>query len=196
MRARMQAVSRTATFGPVLGLPLYGWTSLGQPAHLAGLGVMIAAAACIWPLAVVSVLFFVPELLAPAGMVPRSWRIRYRQRHGRDGAASSYIGKRLRRVVYFADGHRCAGCGARRVRLQIDHILPWAAGGRTTLWNCMSLCEPCNGIKLNYSKDRDKYEHYAGSRYWIPQARQILARERRHRLNPVRWARAAWALGA
>jgi 5-methylcytosine-specific restriction endonuclease McrA len=82
------------------------------------------------------------------------------------------------------------------VRLEIDHVIPWAGGGRTTLWNCMSLCPSCNGIKLNYSRDRDGYEHYAGNRNWIPQARRVLAREKRHRLNPLRWVRAAWALGS
>jgi 5-methylcytosine-specific restriction endonuclease McrA len=196
----LHAVSRTATFGPALGLPAWGWMSLGQPLHWAGLGVLTAVALVIWPALAMTVLALNSSVLA-GSLVPRRVRARYRERQRergipRERQRSSYISKRLRRVTYFADRYRCAGCGERGVRLQVDHVVAWAAGGLTVLWNTMSLCEPCNGIKSNYNRDRDGYEHYHGSRRDIYRARAILARERRHRYNPLRWTRAAWALGS
>ena len=80
--------------------------------------------------------------------------------------------------------------------LQVDHIVPWSFGGLTVLWNTGTLCRDCNLLKLAYWKDRDGYEHNPrGSRANIPLARAIVRKERRHRWNPLRWTRAAWALG-
>jgi len=199
----LHAVSRTVTFAPGLGLAAWGWASLGAPSR--GAGVTAAAAmACLalvaWPSLAVMTVCLQSSVLAGA-LVPRRVRAAYRRRltgRGvpRERQRSSYISRRLRRVTYAADRHRCAGCGARRVRMEVDHVIPWAAGGLTVLWNTMTLCVPCNGIKSNYSKDRDGYEHYHGNRRDIYRARIILSREKRHRFNPLRWPRAAWALGA
>lgn len=54
---------------------------------------------------------------------------------------------RLRALVLMRDGATCRLCGARPehgVRLQLDHILPWAKGGETVLENLQILCEKCN----------------------------------------------------
>jgi 5-methylcytosine-specific restriction endonuclease McrA len=189
-------VSRTITFAPGLAGATAGWAWLGQPLHWAGLGVMAAVSLVIWPMLVLALLFWLPALAA-GGLVPRRWRIAYRHRHGREGAPSAYISARLRRVVYAADRRRCVACKS-RIDLNVDHVRPWAGGGLTTLWNCMTLCGRCNRVKSNYWQDRDGYVHYRGypGSADAHAAEQVLRRERRHRFWPLRWTRAAWALGS
>ena len=81
--------------------------------------------------------------------------------------------------------------------LEIDHTMPWSLGGLTTLFNCMALCPVCNKIKSNY------WRYKSGNRVYVPfkgwanerEAAAILRAELRHRWNPLRLVRAAWALG-
>lgn len=49
----------------------------------------------------------------------------------------------LRRLVLERDEHRCRKCGAED-SLQLDHVLPVAQGGETTLGNLQILCARCN----------------------------------------------------
>jgi len=201
----LHAVSRTVTVAPGAVIAGWGWVETGRPLsvpgahaaafHLAGLGAMLAGGLLAWSVLVLSVLFFIPEAVV-THLVPNTWRIAYRQRHGRDGARSAYISDRLRRVTCASTRHRCAACRIAGVRMEVDHVIPWAGGGRTVMWNCVALCRQCNGLKLNYSRGRDGYEHYAGNRANIPAAREILARERRHRRNPLRYPRMVWALAS
>lgn len=56
---------------------------------------------------------------------------------------------RLRYRVMLRDDFRCALCGdspalTRGCVLEIDHVVPWSRGGRTTLENLRTLCRPCN----------------------------------------------------
>lgn len=53
------------------------------------------------------------------------------------------------------DGKRCRYCGkaTTRYNLRIDHILPWALGGRNYDTNLVVACDPCNMRK------RDKTVH-------------------------------------
>jgi HNH endonuclease len=208
-RVPVRAVGHSVTFGPALALPAWGWADLGEPFRWPGLGVMTAAGLIAWPLLVLTVLFFIPALL-----VPRSWRQAHRNRliaRGipREQQRSSYISKRLERVCLFADRYRCGACRARPgdmhwtgviVRhLEVDHFRPWILGGPTTVGNCGVLCDPCNGIKSCYWEDPDGYEHYnrqLRSPQRLADARWVVRRLRRHRLNPLRWTRAAWALAA
>lgn len=45
------------------------------------------------------------------------------------------------------DGMKCVYCGAKNVRLTIDHILPKAKGGKSTFENTVAACKPCNNKK-------------------------------------------------
>lgn len=61
---------------------------------------------------------------------------------------------RLRFLVLQRDGFRCRGCGATPattagVRLQVDHVVPWSRGGKTTIENLQTLCATCNSGKSN-----------------------------------------------
>ena len=49
--------------------------------------------------------------------------------------------------VMVRDGFKCAYCGAKDVRLTIDHITPKALGGKSTFENCVASCKPCNSKK-------------------------------------------------
>jgi hypothetical protein len=202
------AVSHLVTFGPALGLPLWGWDYLGlqhlrQPYEWVTLGLMVLAALLVIPAAIVALLFFAPKI--PAGCVPRDWRKRYRKRliargTPRGSQHSSYISKPLRRVVLAAGRNRCAACPTRIWEgfCEMDHIMPWSLGGLTTLFNLMALCPRCNQTKSNFWRFR------AGNTVYVPRpgfsnqalADEILGKERRARWNPLRLLRAAWALGA
>jgi 5-methylcytosine-specific restriction endonuclease McrA len=154
----------------------------------------VALAAAAWPFVFIAVVFFLPACVKAA--VPRRWRVWYRRRHGREGAKSSYIPRRTRRTVYAMDRYRCVFCNS-GIKIQADHIRPWRAGGLVTLWNLAVLCQQCNLVKSNYY-DKPGFEMY---RAWDnhddrAKAAAIIARERRHRYSPLRWLRAAWALGA
>lgn len=57
--------------------------------------------------------------------------------------------KRMRWAVLMRDHRRCCICGASRdkdpnLELHVDHIIPWAKGGETTMDNLQTLCADCN----------------------------------------------------
>jgi len=59
------------------------------------------------------------------------------------------VGWRLRAKVLIRDNCLCRMCGASpakdpTVTLHVDHVVPWARGGRTVLENLQTLCERCN----------------------------------------------------
>ncbi|MBE6835221.1 MAG: HNH endonuclease [Ruminococcaceae bacterium] len=59
------------------------------------------------------------------------------------------INLRLRFKVMQRDNFKCCMCGASpatdpTVILHIDHIIPWAKGGETTIDNLQTLCSKCN----------------------------------------------------
>lgn len=62
---------------------------------------------------------------------------------------SRTINLRLRWKVMRRDHFKCCLCGASpakdpSVELHIDHIIPWAKGGETTIDNLRTLCSKCN----------------------------------------------------
>ncbi len=68
----------------------------------------------------------------------------------RSDASGRYVPAEMKREVAERDGYRCAFVGAtgrrcsERSDLKIDHIVPIARGGRTTLDNLRLLCAPHN----------------------------------------------------
>lgn len=59
----------------------------------------------------------------------------------------------VRLAVYLRDGNRCQLCG-QWVRhggsANLDHIVPWSAGGPDITANLRLLCVPCNEARSNY----------------------------------------------
>jgi 5-methylcytosine-specific restriction endonuclease McrA len=179
--------------GPLLGAA--GWVKLGQPewdGRPVLLGVLVVAGFLLWPPVILAVMAL---LTVPHLVTPRKWRMIYRHAHGRAGARSAYIPAHLRKATLFADQKHCLSCKS-ATSLQIDHILPWAAGGRTWFWNLAVLCGRCNRIKSNYwHKTPHLYRPFPGADN-PAKAAAIERKERWHRWNPVRMARAAWGLAA
>ena len=151
-------------------------------------------------------------------LVPREWRARFRGRRRwiivggqvrRGRQRSARVSKRLERIVMAADRERCVYCRRRagdwdsakrrRVRLAVDHMVPWRLGGITCAWNCAVLCSEHNGVKAAYFRRPD------GSVYYRPgvwrtrdraEAARILGAERAARWSPLRLGRALLALAA
>jgi hypothetical protein len=188
---------------------------LGEPLHWAGLLVMAAAGLVVVPVAMLWLLFCLPAFMA-GGLVPRSWRISHRKRHGRDHCKSAVITKSLERVVHAMDRERCLYCGITAAqlaalppragrdgrpvprRLHVDHYRPWIAGFLTTMVNLGLLCDEHNEIKSCYFRERNgRVWYHRGTR--TPQrvalAAQITRTIRWRRWSLFRLWRAAWALG-
>ncbi len=62
------------------------------------------------------------------------------------GKRTRTIGYALRFQVLRRDGFTCQYCGRKppEVKLHIDHLLPWSAGGLNVAENLRTSCEPCN----------------------------------------------------
>jgi len=62
-----------------------------------------------------------------------------------DGRLVQIVPPRLRRTVLARDGHRCRakGCGHTQ-HLQVHHIQPIGAGGKTMPDNLITLCSRCH----------------------------------------------------
>lgn len=58
-----------------------------------------------------------------------------------------------RRRVFIRDKFTCQYCGAKGVKMTIDHIHPQSQGGRSTWENCVSACVPCNKVKADHKLD-------------------------------------------
>lgn len=63
----------------------------------------------------------------------------------------------VRRAVYRRDGWRCKFCGRswRETQLDLDHIVPWSAGGPDHGSNLRTLCHDCNIERSNYKLNGD-----------------------------------------
>jgi HNH endonuclease len=133
----------------------------------------------------------------PGMLVPREWRAWWRNfkipglwAHERGKQHSSRIPLRTQDRVRRACRNRCV-CGA--VGVQIDHIVPWSAGGLSRVWwNLGGLCGPCNRLKLTLWTDRRGVLHglRRTGRKNEARAREIVAAELRRRRSPLYWLRA------
>lgn len=54
------------------------------------------------------------------------------------------VTNKMRFAIYNRDGYRCRYCGRKTDDLEIDHIIPIAKGGKSTLDNLQTLCHRCN----------------------------------------------------
>jgi HNH endonuclease len=65
----------------------------------------------------------------------------------------------VRRLIFERDGGCCPGCGIHLTigTAQLDHIVPWSAGGPDTSDNLRLLCEPCNADRSNFRTGLDDH---------------------------------------
>jgi len=54
-----------------------------------------------------------------------------------------------RKSIFARDGHTCQYCGAQKVALTLDHVIPKDKGGRTDWDNLVCCCTKCNNKKGN-----------------------------------------------
>jgi len=60
----------------------------------------------------------------------------------------------VRYAVYRRDRFRCSCCGGGKPkRLELDHIVPWSAGGSDGSRNLRALCPDCNTERSNFYED-------------------------------------------
>jgi hypothetical protein len=60
------------------------------------------------------------------------------------------INRTLRRLITQRDRSRCALCMRHHRLLELDHIVPWSAGGSDRSDNLRSTCHSCNADRSNY----------------------------------------------
>ncbi|MGA1531669.1 MAG: HNH endonuclease [bacterium] len=66
-----------------------------------------------------------------------------------------YASKQQRRRILILQDFRCALCGADlECECDIDHIVPFSAGGSTTLQNLQALCKHCHKSKTRLDGSR------------------------------------------
>jgi hypothetical protein len=71
------------------------------------------------------------------------------------------LDRQLRRSILERDGFRCVWCGAsyarnRAIVFEVDHIVPWSAGGSDHPINLRTLCQPCNQERSNRVSEYDR----------------------------------------
>lgn len=60
------------------------------------------------------------------------------------------IAPMLRSLIWHRDRGRCQMCGRSDVIMELDHIVPWSAGGPDVSTNLRLLCGPCNERRSNF----------------------------------------------
>lgn len=70
----------------------------------------------------------------------------------RDPGTRVQLPKWLRIAVLKRDDFCCKFCDAINTRFEIDHIIPWSAGGPDASWNLRTLCHDCNQRRSNYNE--------------------------------------------
>ena len=68
----------------------------------------------------------------------------------RDRSERVMLPKWLRIAVLKRDGFACRICQRQGGRLEVDHIIPWSAGGPDASWNLRTLCYDCNQGRSNF----------------------------------------------
>ena len=183
---------------PLLAAALIWTLVLHQYSLKSGFGFLLAALMIGWPL-LAMLLWSLPSLLLGMVTTPQQRAARRKRRKDAGHDRSNPIRAWVRRAAFRADRYRCVYCRQkfRRGRgLEADHYWPYSCGGLANIFNVFALCKYHNDVKSNYWVDPDGYVHYRP--YMVHSdpvlAAAILAAERRHRRNPLRWLRAAWAL--
>jgi 5-methylcytosine-specific restriction endonuclease McrA len=77
----------------------------------------------------------------------RSLEATRKGKRDQEAAAERIRGRRKHRsAVMDRDGGKCRKCGS-NIRLELDHIVPIAKGGKSERENLQLLCRKCNGEK-------------------------------------------------
>lgn len=80
----------------------------------------------------------------------------------------------VRRAVYRRDGWRCHYCANTwtEAQLELDHMIPWSAGGSDRSHNLRTLCKWCNEARSNYD-DRERHKRVLPVTWWCIDCHRI-----------------------
>lgn len=92
--------------------------------------------------------------------------------------------RNIKEMIFFRDGYKCVYCGKKAET--IDHIKPYAYGGKNRLTNLISCCFRCN-----HKKDAKKVIHFI-DKYFFSQRRNIY--KRILYLTNIKYNRFLWAI--
>lgn len=70
------------------------------------------------------------------------------------GSEGRQLDPEIRKLVLRRDRYRCVFCGKDGL-LEVDHIIPWSAGGSDDLDNLRTLCKSCNQDRSNFRVPAD-----------------------------------------
>ena len=70
---------------------------------------------------------------------------------------------RLRQFILERDNFKCVLCGrdvSDGIKLEVDHIIPWSDGGKTTYDNGRTLCKECNIARHSTKQYNEKVKEF------------------------------------
>ncbi|WP_347271652.1 HNH endonuclease [Rhizorhabdus histidinilytica] len=84
-----------------------------------------------------------------AEIVSQAWAVKQRLRARLDKRLRIETAEwhAIRKTVFARDDFTCRYCGVRGARMECDHVIPYSAGGQTTLDNLVTACRSCNRSK-------------------------------------------------
>jgi hypothetical protein len=95
---------------------------------------------------------------------------------GEDQQRSRYIPAAIRRAVWERDGGRCqvplegrGVCGS-TFQVELDHIIPWAKGGKSTVTNLRCACRAHNGLAAREAYGNEVMDRYTGGPLRVKEA--------------------------
>ena len=64
--------------------------------------------------------------------------------------------RKQRAHILTKQNRKCFTCGNFNANLEVDHVIPYAVGGKTELWNLRALCPNCHAEKSRNSDEAEK----------------------------------------
>ena len=64
--------------------------------------------------------------------------------------------RKQRAHILNKQNRKCFTCGNFNANLEVDHVIPYAVGGKTELWNLRALCPNCHAEKSRNSNEAEK----------------------------------------
>jgi hypothetical protein len=163
------------------------------------LGLLAVVFVLAWPVLAMTI-WSGPSLLIALFTTPQQRAARRKHRKDAGYGRSAPIRAWVRRAAFRADRYRCVYCHQKfrhGIGLEADHYRPYAAGGRSDVFNIFALCKYHNDVKGYYWVS--EFTGYVGYKPYlvkgnVEMAAAIMRAEKWRARNPLRWLRAAWAL--
>lgn len=77
-------------------------------------------------------------------------------------------------LVLKRDRFRCKFCGS-NYRLEVDHIIPWSAGGTDDMDNLRTLCHRCNTERSNFQVIDDEFRYIPRGHHCVYCTKDLLS---------------------